>query len=87
MKQNFIFYVTLSYRFIKRVINFVGKILVNKINAKPGSMSGVRNMAGYMNTKSGKKVSFCIMFNGFFETDYSMKEKQTQILEMIYNNY
>ncbi len=69
-----------------RSFPFTG-ILVNKINAKTGSMSGVRNMAGYMNTKSGKKVSFCIMFNGFFETDYSMKEKQTQILEMIYNNY
>lgn len=61
--------------------------LVDKINAKTGSMSGVRNMAGYMDTKSGKKVSFCIMFNGFFESDYNMKQKQAEILEMIYNNY
>ncbi len=61
--------------------------LVDKINAKTGSMSGVRNMAGYMDTKSGKKVSFCIMFNGFFESDYNMKQKQAEILEKIYNNY
>lgn len=61
--------------------------LVDKIHAKTGSMSGVRNMAGYMVTKSGKTVSFCIMFNGFFDSDYKMKEKQAKILEMIYNNY
>ena len=50
-------------------------------------MTGVRNMAGYMETKSGKMVSFCVMFNGFFDTDYNMKEKQAKILEMIYKNY
>jgi len=61
--------------------------LVDKIHAKTGSMTGVRNMAGYMETKSGKMVSFCVMFNGFFDTDYNMKEKQAKILEMIYKNY
>lgn len=61
--------------------------LIDKIHAKTGSMSGVRNMAGYMETKSGKTVSFCIMLNGFFDSDYKMKEKQAKMLEMIYNNY
>ncbi|MCQ2960538.1 MAG: D-alanyl-D-alanine carboxypeptidase/D-alanyl-D-alanine-endopeptidase [Bacteroidales bacterium] len=61
--------------------------LVDKIHAKTGSMTGVRNMAGYMETKSGKMVSFCVMFNGFFDSDHKMKEKQAKILEMIYNNY
>ena len=61
--------------------------LVDKIHAKTGSMTGVRNMAGYMETKSGKMVAFCVMFNGFFDSDYNMKEKQAKILEMIYKNY
>ncbi len=61
--------------------------LVDKIHAKTGSMTGVRNMAGYMDTKSGKKIAFCVMFNGFLDTDSNMKVKQAQILEMIYNNY
>lgn len=61
--------------------------LVDKIHAKTGSMTGVRNMAGYMDTKSGKKIAFCVMFNGFLDSDSNMKEKQAKILEMIYNNY
>lgn len=62
-------------------------VLVDKIHAKTGSMSGIRNLAGYMETKSGKTVTFCLMFNGCFDTDYKMKEKEVKILEMIYNNY
>ena len=61
--------------------------LVDKVHAKTGSMSGIRNLAGYMETKSGKMVAFCLMFNGCFDTDYEMKEKEAKMLEMIYNNY
>ena len=61
--------------------------LVDKVHAKTGSMSGIRNLAGYMETKSGKTVAFCLMFNGCFDTDYQMKEKEAKMLEMIYNNY
>lgn len=61
--------------------------LIDKVHAKTGSMSGVRNLAGYIETKSGKEVAFCLMFNGCFDTDYEMKEKEVKILEMIYNNY
>ncbi len=61
--------------------------LIGKVHAKTGSMSGVRNLAGYMETKSGKKISFCLMFNGCFDSDYLMKEKESKILEILYNNY
>ncbi|OQA98397.1 MAG: D-alanyl-D-alanine carboxypeptidase DacB precursor [Bacteroidetes bacterium ADurb.Bin217] len=61
--------------------------LIGKINAKTGSMNRVRNMAGYMTTKSGNRVAFCIMIQGFLDTDGDMKKTMIDILDTIYTSY
>lgn len=61
--------------------------MIGKINAKTGSMNRVRNMAGYMTTKSGKRVAFCVMIQGFLDTDGDMKKTMLDILDSIYTNY
>lgn len=61
--------------------------MIGKINGKTGSMSRVKNMAGYMTTKSGKRVAFCVMINGFLDEDGDMKAQMLDILDTIYANY
>lgn len=61
--------------------------MIGKIHAKTGSMNRVRNMAGYMTTKSGKHVAFCVMIQGFLDTDGDMKKTMLDILDSIYINY
>lgn len=61
--------------------------MIGKINGKTGSMTRVRNMAGYMTTKSGKRVAFCVMIQGFLDTDGDMKKTMIDILDSIYTNY
>ncbi len=58
-----------------------------KIHAKTGSMTRVRNMAGYLITKSGKEVAFCIMLNGFSCTSSQSRALIVDMLTEIYNKY
>lgn len=58
-----------------------------KIHAKTGSMTRVRNMAGYLITKSGKEVAFCIMLNGFSCSPKQSRMLIVDMLEKIYNKY
>lgn len=61
--------------------------MIGKVRAKTGSMSRVRNLAGYMITKSGRKVSFCIMFQGQLPSDGDLKKEMIQILDTVYLHY
>ena len=61
--------------------------MTGKIVAKTGSMTRVRNLAGYMTTKSGKELAFTLMINGH---DCSAREARAIIVSMlqtIYNAY
>lgn len=63
------------------------KEMTGKVIAKTGSMTKVRNLAGYMTTKSGKEVAFTLMING---QDCSAREARAAIVSMlqtIYNSY
>ncbi len=50
--------------------SFKGSKLEGKVMAKSGTMSGVRNYAGYLINDRGETVAFCIMLN-----DYDAKRK------------
>ncbi|MDA3881716.1 MAG: D-alanyl-D-alanine carboxypeptidase [Bacteroidales bacterium] len=61
--------------------------MYGKIHAKTGSMTRVRNIAGYMTTKSGKHISFCIMLNGHTCDATTSRKNITTLLTTIYNTY
>jgi len=53
----------------------------NSLKAKSGSMSRVRCYAGYLQTKSGKSITFSIMFNHFSGTQAKLiKEIENMLL-------
>ena len=60
--------------------------LVGQVWAKTGSMSGVRNIAGYMKTRTGKQVVFCIMANSTTRSSARLRYTQDQILNILYES-
>lgn len=52
---------------------FTSELLKNKLHAKTGSMSGVNNLVGYLETKTGKTLIFTIMINGSLNKSDSNK--------------
>jgi serine-type D-Ala-D-Ala carboxypeptidase/endopeptidase (penicillin-binding protein 4) len=44
---------------------FTDPLFLSNLRAKSGSMTRVRNYAGYFTTSSGRDVAFCIIVNGF----------------------
>ncbi|MDC1202356.1 D-alanyl-D-alanine carboxypeptidase, partial [Salibacteraceae bacterium] len=47
------------------------------VRAKSGTMSGVRNYAGYLTNRHGETVAFCIMLNDYDES------RKTQVMQHI----
>ena len=43
----------------------VGQAGENRVIAKSGTMNGVKSYAGYINSKSGRKIVFTIITSGF----------------------
>jgi len=52
-----------------------------RIQAKSGSMSGVRSYAGYIETKNGKKMAFALIVNNANCSSYVLKRK----MEVLFN--
>lgn len=52
-----------------------------RIQAKSGSMSGVRSYAGYIETKDGKKMAFALIVNNTNCSSYVLKRK----MEVLFN--
>jgi D-alanyl-D-alanine carboxypeptidase/D-alanyl-D-alanine-endopeptidase (penicillin-binding protein 4) len=63
-----------------------GNGLVGQVWAKTGSMSGVRNIAGYMKTRTGKQVVFCIMANSTTRSSARLRYTEDQILNLLYES-
>ncbi|MCA1758746.1 MAG: D-alanyl-D-alanine carboxypeptidase/D-alanyl-D-alanine-endopeptidase, partial [Bacteroidales bacterium] len=63
--------------------NFPGKILL----AKSGSMTRVRCYAGFIRSKSGKNLAFCIMVNHFPGSHQKLISELENLLLMIYEDY
>ena len=56
-----------------------------KVWVKSGSMSAVQSYTGYVETKSGKTLSFCLIVNGFSDKGRDVRSKLDQIIRDIYN--
>lgn len=58
-----------------------------RIYAKTGSMGGVYNLAGYMQTRKGKWVAFAIMNNHFVRPREEVVRKTYDLLRAIHQTY
>lgn len=56
-----------------------------KVRAKTGTASGISSIAGYIDTKSGKKYSFSIMIQNFDKPVIDIKKFEDNIIREIYN--
>ena len=56
---------------------FKGTKADGNVRAKSGTMSGVRNYAGYLTNRHGETVAFCIMLNDYDES------RKTQVMQRI----
>jgi D-alanyl-D-alanine carboxypeptidase/D-alanyl-D-alanine-endopeptidase (penicillin-binding protein 4) len=52
-----------------------------RMHAKSGTMKRIKSYAGYINTKSGKQVSFALIINNF----NSSSEYAVSQMEMVFN--
>ena len=62
------------------------KRLVNEgelVRAKTGGLSGVRNLAGYINSKKYGNVAFSILMNGYINSSSKYIQVQDQIIKTI----
>ena len=57
--------------------SFTNPKLAGNIKAKSGTMSGVRNYAGYVKNNEGETIAFCVMLN-----DYDSK-RRTEIMQKL----
>ncbi|HPG73981.1 MAG TPA: D-alanyl-D-alanine carboxypeptidase, partial [Bacteroidales bacterium] len=55
----------------------------DRIKAKGGSMTGVRSMAGYANTKSNKQIIFAVIINNYDESNGEIRKTLEDLLNMI----
>lgn len=67
--------------------SFRDDIFKDRIIAKTGSMSGVKSLAGYVTTSSGKVMAFSIIVNGFTTTNGEIQEKIEELMKEIILNY
>jgi len=57
--------------------------LRGQMRLKTGTLNGVRCLAGFITSKSGKEYRFVFMHNNFDEHDYSLRLFTTELLEKI----
>lgn len=60
-----------------------GTIIEGRINAKSGSIRGVRCYAGYATTLDGKTIAFAMMLNNFTCSDSKARLKLTELMQAL----
>jgi D-alanyl-D-alanine carboxypeptidase/D-alanyl-D-alanine-endopeptidase (penicillin-binding protein 4) len=66
---------------------FKGTPLYNNVRAKTGYVSGVRTLSGYLNTASGKEITFSLATNHFIGKVSPIDNSHQKILEYLYAKY
>ena len=59
-------------------------VLIGNVHAKTGSMTRVKNLAGYLQTRSGKWIIFCFMANNYDCGGAKVKVIQEEVLKLLY---
>lgn len=57
-----------------------------KVRAKTGTLARVRSLAGYIDTRSGRRLAFCIITNNFTGSGGTMRKKMENVLLQIWQN-
>ncbi|HNW49987.1 MAG TPA: D-alanyl-D-alanine carboxypeptidase/D-alanyl-D-alanine-endopeptidase [Prolixibacteraceae bacterium] len=65
---------------------FQESVLKGKANAKTGSMTRVRSMAGYMTTQHGKEIAFAMIINNYSTTSSTVNQIIEKWIESLYLN-
>ena len=72
--------------FITRPKSTLEKRLVkegDKVRAKTGGLSGVRNLAGYIESSKYGPVAFSILMNGYIGSSRKYRHVQNQIVKLL----
>ena len=64
---------------------FLAPELKNNLKAKSGTVSRVRNYAGYLKAKSGRELAFGILSNNFDCTSHEVSKRVEKLLIEVYN--
>jgi len=59
------------------------ELLRGQMKLKTGTLNGVRCLAGYISTASGKNYRFVFMHNNFDDYDYDLRSFTEELLSMI----
>ncbi len=57
--------------------------LANRVQAKTGTLRGVRTLAGYVDSDAGKRYAFAIFFNGIKGPSKPYKDSQDELCRLI----
>lgn len=57
-----------------------------KVRAKTGTLNRVRSLAGYITTRSGQQLAFCIITNNFTGSGGVMRKKMERLILKIWEN-
>lgn len=60
-----------------------GTVAEGNLRAKSGSVSGIRSFAGYVNSRSGKRIAFAIMVNNFSGSGSELAKKLEKIMVLL----
>ena len=59
----------------------------NNLRAKTGSLDGISGIVGYITTKKGTPIAFCIFTQNYKHPARFAKETENAIIKEIYENY
>lgn len=66
---------------------FLDPVFKGNLSAKSGTMTRARNYAGYLTTKSGKRLTFGVLSNNYDCTTTQVTRKVEALLKAVYNNF